>query len=384
MASFDGDIIDGVGVAPDVAPQGIYSADATAAYRLIDQAFVVTGHPSEVVDGVTVEQLQASGMGYGIADRLRMQELPAPQTTYHWIETDTTRVRAQLAAGFAAALSDALSVGDTVTVQLALRIVEQVALAPSVDGTARYTISHTDRVRVADILVRTLGGTLTDGFGVDEMVAATARLAQALVDIVVASDTPNETLLIQIVAQDGIEITAADAVQMLYAGHLSDEVSIEAIYLSPGDNVLTWALNTRTVALTEYQNYAFNSFGRVDDRYVGATSEGLYELTGDDDAGESIISALKTGMVQIGGSRFTSFKAAYLGLRGSGEFILKLEMGDGSERHYAVSARDMETTKVRLGKGLRARYIAFELESTGQDFDLDTIEFVPVVSKRRV
>jgi hypothetical protein len=37
-----------------------------------------------------------------------------------------------------------------------------------------------------------------------------------------------------------------------------------------------------------------------------------------------------------------------------------------------------------MGKGQRARYFAFELISAGQDFDLDTIEFVPIVVQRRV
>jgi hypothetical protein len=37
-----------------------------------------------------------------------------------------------------------------------------------------------------------------------------------------------------------------------------------------------------------------------------------------------------------------------------------------------------------MGKGLRSRYFAFELVSTGQDFDLDTLEFIPLVADRRV
>jgi hypothetical protein len=74
----------------------------------------------------------------------------------------------------------------------------------------------------------------------------------------------------------------------------------------------------------------------------------------------------------------------YLGTRGGGDFVLKLITGDDKTFIYSVNARDMATTKITLGKGLRARYFAFELVSTGQDFDLDTIEFVPLVSDRRV
>jgi hypothetical protein len=39
---------------------------------------------------------------------------------------------------------------------------------------------------------------------------------------------------------------------------------------------------------------------------------------------------------------------------------------------------------VPLGKGLRARYFSFELISDGADFDMDAIEFIPLVSHRRV
>ena len=61
-----------------------------------------------------------------------------------------------------------------------------------------------------------------------------------------------------------------------------------------------------------------------------------------------------------------------------------METGDGKTYTYAVVGKDMQTTKVHMGKGLRARYFAFELISTGQDFDLDDIEFMPLVAQRRV
>ena len=81
---------------------------------------------------------------------------------------------------------------------------------------------------------------------------------------------------------------------------------------------------------------------------------------------------------------FRSFKAAYLGMRGNGDVILKLDTGDGKTYTYQTVIQDMQSTKVRLGKGLRARYFSFELISTGQDFDLDTVEFIPLVAQRRV
>ena len=68
----------------------------------------------------------------------------------------------------------------------------------------------------------------------------------------------------------------------------------------------------------------------------------------------------------------------------TGDIILKLDTGDGKTYTYQTVIQDMQSTKVRFGKGLRARYFSFELISTGPDFDLDTVEFLPLVAQRRV
>jgi hypothetical protein len=64
---------------------------------------------------------------------------------------------------------------------------------------------------------------------------------------------------------------------------------------------------------------------------------------------------------------------------------LRLTTGPGAYYDYLVKARPMQTTRVTLGKGLRARYFKYELIAIdGHDFDLDNIEFLPIVSQRRV
>jgi hypothetical protein len=161
-------------------------------------------------------------------------------------------------------------------------------------------------------------------------------------------------------------------------------VEISAAYLSPGGGITTWALNTNTAAVTEYSGYDFNSFAKLGRHYVGASNEGIFSLDGDTDDGTDIISRIKSGFAQFSGSKFTSFKAAYLGVRGEGDFILRVVDGEGKSYDYAVSTRNTRSTKVHMGKGLRARYFSFELISTGQDFDLDTVEFIPIAETRRV
>ena len=65
--------------------------------------------------------------------------------------------------------------------------------------------------------------------------------------------------------------------------------------------------------------------------------------------------------------------------------VLQLTTGTGETYVYAARSRPMQTTRINLGKGLRARYFKYELEAVdGHDFDLDSIEFLPLVAQRRV
>jgi len=160
--------------------------------------------------------------------------------------------------------------------------------------------------------------------------------------------------------------------------------------VTPNGEFTTWAINTRTNSVMEYQNYAFNSFAQMGHRFLGAADDGLYVLDGQVDDGEAIRTRMRSGIMQLAGTKFTMFKGAYLGIRTNDDgrdFILKLIYGDGpnvKETCYKIVVQNLKTAKVNLGKGIRARYISWELETLGADFDFDGIEFVPISSQRRV
>src|SRR5690606_33481148 len=127
-------------------------------------------------------------------------------------------------------------------------------------------------------------------------------------------------------------------------------------YLAPNGSITTWAMNTRTGAVTEYGNYAFNSFANFGNVYLGASDQGVHELRGDTDDGEDIIARLRSGYLQFGGTHLSRLKAAYISARGEGDVYLKIITADGAEYVYTVPTREMRSTKVHMGKGQRARY----------------------------
>ena len=83
---------------------------------------------------------------------------------------------------------------------------------------------------------------------------------------------------------------------MIYTGEgLADVISMTGLYVSPSGAVTTWAINTRTNAVTEYTNYNFSSFAQMGSKYIAANSSGIYELDGDSDAGAAIIAEVQSG-----------------------------------------------------------------------------------------
>jgi hypothetical protein len=263
-------------------------------------------------------------------------------------------------------------------------MLEQLGLSRVVSASTIRGLTLVERVQLHDVLARFFSGDLTDGLGLTQVLQTFRITPKQLSDAVTVGDELTPQLVLRLVVSDELNVSDEQLMRWVFSPTLAETVEFSVGYVAPDGTFTTWAVNTKTGGVTEYTNFSFNSFAQMGHKYIAASGDGLYELNGDTDDGTAIIAQIKSGFAQFGGSRFTSFKAAYLGLRATGDFVLKLETGDGKQYVYAAVAKNMQTSRVHMGKGLRARYFSFELISTGQDFDLDAVEFVPLVMQRRV
>lgn len=308
----------------------------------------------------------------------------SPTTIYRPVQDEVLAVATDLIIGFPVTVLETLTIGDALSVIRSLRVLEQLGFNVSNLANTIRRLTFLDQIRILDTLSRFVAGDVAEAFAFTETPVPKFFLTRTASDAVAIAESLSRTLILRLTAQETVNLDDIDVLKYIFRPTLNDAIRVSAAYVSPGNTFTTWVINTENGFVTEYTNYNFNSFAEVGDTYWAASDTGLYNLVGDDDDGADIVAHLKSGLAQFGGSRFSSFAAAYLGLRGGGDWVLKLVTGDGKEYVYSVVAQDMQTTKVRLGKGLRARYFAFELLSTGQDFDLDTVEFIPLIAKRRV
>lgn len=147
-------------------------------------------------------------------------------------------------------------------------------------------------------------------------------------------------------------------------------------------------VNLSNMARTEYSNYGFNSFAYFNEKYYGATTSGLYELTGDTDDDTYITSTVRTGSYDFDTSFKKNVPDAYLGLKNDGELRIKTVRDDLDESSLFTitpNGDSIHNRRVKLPLGSRSRYWGFELQNrNGSDFLLDSIEMRANIGSRRV
>jgi hypothetical protein len=317
-------------------------------------------------------------------ETVQFAESHVPVAVFGRLMEESARIAERIRIGHVVTLSEIATIEATLAAANGWLIAEELQLTDTLTSLATYGLTIAERIRFQDILARFLGGDLAETVSLTPTVVMTARFSERTDEVATLGEALTPQLLLHVAAEETITFDDTDVLQMIYAGELQDDVAIEAMSLDPSGDVVTWAVNTRMGFVTQYKDYNFNSFAMINGKYVGANADGLWELDGDTDDGEQIIAGLTGGILQMNSSKRHGLKGVYIGLRGSGEFYLKLTAGDGTEYVYRITARDMDTTKVNIGKGLRHRYLSYSLENVGQDFELESIEFVPMRGYRRV
>lgn len=303
---------------------------------------------------------------------------------YKPVFTETVGVGWQTNAGEPVSASDSVSVAVSTAAAYVSAIIESIGLSRTTLASAINGMTLTEAINLLDGLFKFFSADVSETVALDPTVIPTKLAIGTLTGNVGVASTVNRTLVLRITAPDGFEFEDTEALKLFFRPTLQDYVQIAAAYIAPDDVFTVWNINAINGAVTQYDNYVFNSFARFGQMYLGADSEGLYELNGCNDEGSAIIARIKSGLAQLTESRFTMIRDAYIGMRGDGTFVLRIATGEGDVYDYTFDTESMKTVRVPLGKGMRTRYVSFELISTGSDFDLESVEFIPLMSSRRV
>ena len=250
---------------------------------------------------------------------------------------------------------------------------EVIALSMPVGPTSHRLVT-TDNIAMTGTSAQAAHGVAADTLALAETTATKANFTSSLTDAVAFNDTPSLTLILTVTVAEDIALNDIPAQQLLFSVIMQEGMQFSTLFTSPV--VTAWAMNVRNAAVTQYSNFQYNSFAKMGERYLGANDQGLWWMDGTLDGIRPVNSRITTGIIQPNGNKLAGVQYAYLGMRGTGQFTVTVTDEAGSSYNYTLNAVDMETSRVVFGRGFRTRYFTFSLESKGQDFDLDNIEFV--------
>ncbi|MDR1076354.1 MAG: hypothetical protein LBL59_08700 [Xanthomonadaceae bacterium] len=310
------------------------------------------------------------------------------------------------------AVTDVLNFDERMVLTWIMLVEEGVAFGESVGGNLRQIVRIIDRLiltgqvqthlqALETVIAAVAFGGLTAQMavaGVDdrmvlgETITELVHAAEQLVSSLVLADVASGSTRVTMLVEDSLVFSSEAVGAAKMAAYLADSIGF-AVHLSiDNGDYIAWVLNTESKGLSQYTHFPFNSFAQIGGRYYGAATTGLYRLEGDDYDGAPIESRIRLGLSAMGTRREKRVPEAFIGYRSDGTLLMRVmtideRIGEKVESVYKLdpcSAANIRENRFKFGRGLKSVDWDFVIENVdGADFDLDSIEFRPVVLDRR-
>ena len=326
----------------------------------------------------------------GLGSRLTSEADPI-QTITALLETDI-RITSFVVAVFQEVLSTTISASTSVDYNMyfLMKVVTSLVASGTADSywqalaqvtTALTTLTYLNRGFEED-LSTTLGVTIS----VDEIVAFYVELETLLS----ATATSERNMVVLRSMTTSINLSESADVNLRLLAEAETDLALAGVIVIDDTEYLALSINIVNRAVSEYDQFPFNSFTKFKNEYLGATSDGIYRMSGDDDAGETVTAKIRTGLLQLGSIQKKVVPECYIGYTSTGSLVMKIaavEQGSKNEHWFELDRTkdSTDTDNFTLPRGLKGRYFQFELiDMDGADFELDSIDLYPVVLSRRI
>lgn len=352
-------------------------------------------HWISLQDSLALAETVSTRMTTLLRTRMALDDRTRTRTQAHANLSDGLALADEMAAIFQLLLESGFVLSDGLGFShvALLRLHDHLLLTGQATASREAWARMAEAIAFGDMFEGTELVTFESGLSLADEAAARYEAAARLIDSILLTDTLTDSFSVSILLSDslGLNDQLVGKAELLAA--MRDSVGFAAHLRVKGELYTAWTMNTDSKASTQYQNYPFNSFMRVGGRHYGVADSGLYRLDGDDDAGTPIDAKIRLGLSTLGSRLMKQVPSVYLGYSASGDLLLKAVIADSAtgqrEAHvYRLYADGADTTRegrTKLGKGLSAVYWDFQIENVnGADFDIDNIEFMPLVINRRL
>ena len=302
----------------------------------------------------------------------------------------TERIRIILEA----TATDGLALADaTEATRSALAaIIDGLVLSGSATGTMTAIQTITEALALSDVLRSVQEGDITEALSLLETIEARLSAYETLVSAAVFTDSAVGAANVTVLITEDFQLSETLTPIASFIAVIQEGLDFSIGFTFDDTPYLGLSMNAANKALSTYSNYPFNSLANFNGKTYAASSEGLYELGGDTDAGEQIVWRLRTGMNTLGTGRNKGMDSAYIGFTATGRIALKCIIinaaGEKIVHWYELTpakAGGPRPGRITMGRGLRSVYWGFELTNVDAgDIALDVIELHPIILDGRL
>ncbi len=163
----------------------------------------------------------------------------------------------------------------------------------------------------------------------------------------------------------------------LFSLRASAHQIIEAVYQA-------YAVNVKNAALTEYTGFPFNHIVNFAGQVIAFTDSGAVILGGDLDDDAEIDAIAELAPSDFDSSHLKRMPYMYIGAKTNAAMLVSV-IADENEVIAALTATNGRTRRAKMARGVQARFWAAKIQNRdGEDFSVDSIEYLPMVLGRKV
>ncbi|RMX08904.1 hypothetical protein D8I35_05250 [Corticibacter populi] len=170
--------------------------------------------------------------------------------------------------------------------------------------------------------------------------------------------------------------------------HVLDSVYVQDFIPARAGAGTAWTAAADGWAMSQYDQYPFDSIAVVDGVAFATGSDGVWALRGGD---EIIRAKLTTGKMDVGQGGLTHPMYAYLEYELDGSAVMTVTQTQGGSVAQSWTypldgepAAALTNGRFKFGRGLRGRHFTFALELVGERAHINDLYVVADATKRRI
>lgn len=163
----------------------------------------------------------------------------------------------------------------------------------------------------------------------------------------------------------------------LFSLRATSQEVIDAIYRA-------YAVNVKNAALTEYTGFPFNHIVRFNGQTIAFSDAGAVTLGGGLDDLAEIDAVAELAPSDFETAHLKRMPYIYVGAKTNAAMLVSM-IADEAEMVASLTATNGRTRRAKMARGVKARYWAAKIQNkNGEDFAVDSIEYLPMTLGRKV